>query len=298
VWLFSRSIAVGIAFTVALSVSAMAGFVVYYVRHDIPVIDVVHDAGPQLGVGLLFSVLLGVWISRIVVESRERAELLARLEAAQEELAASHHAQGVMAERERMAREIHDTLAQGFASIVVLAQAATAEAERDPRAVTRRVAAIEDVARENLTEARALVAAFSPLDLGATTLRDALARLAERFTRETGLSVDVELPDVIAGLGRDQEVVLLRATQEALTNVRRHADARHVRIRLLAGPGQAQVEIVDDGVGFSTGEPTGGFGLNGMRGRVSGVGGRVDVESNPGAGTHVVVHVPTRPGQE
>jgi len=293
VWLFSRSPSVGVAFTVVLSAAAMGGFVVYYLRHRIPVGRLFHDVGLQMAVSLLFSVLLGLWISRIVRESRERAELIAELESARDELAAANHTRGVMAERERMAREIHDTLAQGFASIVMLAQAATAEARRNPAAAQRRLAAIEDVARENLSEARALVATFAPLDLGSTTLRDAVRRLAERFSRETGLSVDVDIPDLVSGLSRDQEVVLLRAAQEALTNVRRHADARHVRIRLLAGQGAAQVEIVDDGVGFSPAEPTGGFGLEGMRGRVAEVGGQLDVRSSPGAGTQVVVHVPT-----
>lgn len=297
VWPFTRDLRTGVGFTVALTAVVGAGFVAYY-RGEATTAQIVREVGPQMAVSMLFSVLLGIWIYRIVDQSRERAELIAELQATRSELAAANHAQGVMAERERMAREIHDTLAQGFTSIVMLAQVAAVEAQRDPAASARRIAAIEDVARENLAEARALVAAFSPLELESSTLQDAVQRLAERFTRQTGLVVDVDLPESLTGLTRDQEVVLLRATQEALTNVRRHADARRVRIRLVAGPSEACMEIVDDGVGFDgtnagTSQPTGGFGLAGMRGRVSDVGGRVDVSSRPGAGTHIVVHVPT-----
>jgi signal transduction histidine kinase len=290
VWVFSRTLALGIAFTAALTLAAASGFFVSY-GQEASLGSVLRGVGPGMAASMVFSVLLGVWIYRVIDQSRERANLIAQLQATRTELAGAHHAQGVMAERERMAREIHDTLAQGFTSIVMLAQAAEAEAPRDPTAAARRLAAIEDVARENLAEARALVAAFSPLDLDTTTLRDAVERLADRFTRETGLTVDVQAPEV-AGLTRDQEVVLLRAAQEALTNIRRHAQARHVRIRLVVGQDDAQIDVVDDGVGFTPAQASQGFGLDGMRGRVAEVGGRVDVSSSPGAGTFVTVHVP------
>jgi signal transduction histidine kinase len=93
-------------------------------------------------------------------------------------------------------------------------------------------------------------------------------------------------------LSRDQEVVLLRAVQEALMNVRRHARARSVVVRLLGSRDGARVEIRDDGVGFTPGEAAAGYGLAGMRGRVAEVGGEVDVASTPGGGTNVVVRVP------
>jgi signal transduction histidine kinase len=274
---------------------------------------------PTLAVSLGFSVLMGVWISRIIDQSRERAELIAQLEATRAELGEAHHAQGVTAERERMAREIHDTLAQGFTSIIMLAQAARAEREAgssassikgqagtpassiEPVGDHDRLAAIEDVARENLHEARALVTAFSPPGLDNSTLTDAVRRLAQRFGAETGVAVDVQVGE-LAGLTRESEAVLLRATQEALANVRRHARARLVTIALTDDGVSATVQVDDDGVGFSPeqassrSESGGGFGLAGMRGRVRDAGGEVQVVSAPGAGTRVTVRVPLPAG--
>jgi signal transduction histidine kinase len=249
------------------------------------------EVGPEMLVSMSFSILLGWWIYRVIDQSLERAGLIAQLEETRAELITAHHAQGVMAERERMAREIHDTLAQGFASVVMLAQAAGAALDRRPGQVAADLATIETVARENLAEARALVAAFSPVDLDGTTLTQAVRRLAERFGRQTGVEVDLEVRDGVAGLSREQEVVLLRTVQEALTNVRRHAAARHVAVLLLADDEGARVEVRDDGTGFS--QPAeDGFGLSGMRRRVSEIGGVLDVASAPGAGTRVVVRLP------
>jgi signal transduction histidine kinase len=288
VWLFTPSLRWGIGFAGALSASALLGFLVQYGF----TVDVLRETGPQIAVSLLFSVLLGVWISRVVDESRERAELIRELEAARSELNQAEHARGVMAERERMAREIHDTLAQGFTSIVMLAQAAAAGLAKHPERAAERLTTIEDVARQNLAEARALVAAFSPIDLDGSTLPDAVRRLTERFGAETGLVVDLDVAEGVTRLSRDQEVVLLRAVQEALTNVRRHAEAQRVVVRLLADDERARVEVGDDGVGFAPTDAAAGFGLAGMRGRVSEVGGELDVASTPGGGTRVTVTVP------
>ena len=125
---------------------------------------------------------------------RQRAALIRELESTRAELAELHHAAGqVRAERERLAREVHDTLAQGYTSIVVLAQTAAAPAARRPVAAAERVAVIEEVARENLAEARAMVAAFAPVALDSATLVEALRRLSERFGRETGLATRVDV---------------------------------------------------------------------------------------------------------
>ncbi len=293
VWLFSESLRRGALLTVAVSVSALAGFVTHHGWSW----DALSATAPAMLVSLLFSLLLGFWISRIIDQSRDRAALIAELEATRSELAAADHARGVMAERERVAREIHDTLAQGFTSIVMLAQAASAQVTRRPEQAVTRLRTIEDVARENLAEARALVAAFTPVDLENTSLPAAVRRLAERFGRETGVSVEVE--DGLlegASLSRDQEVVVLRAVQEALTNVRRHAAARHVTVRLTADAHGARLEVGDDGVGFSPDAADGGYGLAGMRSRVADVGGEVDVASAPGLGTRVTVRLPAATG--
>ncbi|GAB2661845.1 sensor histidine kinase [Kribbella swartbergensis] len=251
---------------------------------------------PWMAVSLVVSLLFGIWIERVITQSEQRAELIAQLESARDELAEAHHSAGVMAERERMAREIHDTLAQGMTSIVMLAQAAAVELQRGGvDGAAARLAAIEDTARENLAEARALVAAFTPVALSEATLTEVLRRQAERFAAETGVDVQVslDLPDEeVAALPQAQQVVLLRSAQEALANVRKHAAATQVQITLGLSDGGVWIEIRDDGAGFTPGAAAAGFGLAAMRGRVEESGGSVQVESAPGRGTRVQVLIP------
>jgi DNA-binding NarL/FixJ family response regulator/signal transduction histidine kinase len=310
--MFGCSLAYSLCFAVLLAVAASTGILAHSGWSQ----QALRDLAPQLGLSLAFSLLLGVWISRIIDQSRDRGQLITELGATRDELAAAQRAQGALAERERMAREIHDTLAQGFTSIVMLAQAATARLPRDPDGAAERLATIEDVARDNLAEARALVAALAPVDLDGATLADAVRRTAARFARESGIevSVDVSLdvpldvpveladgdpargPAAAGALGRAQQVVVLRAVQEALANVRRHARAAHVMLRLRRDGDQTRLEVVDDGTGFSPEIACagGGFGLDGMRGRVAAIGGELDVVSAPGAGTPLVVRVPAQ----
>ena len=138
-----------------------------------------------------------------------------------------------------------------------------------------------------------MVAAFRPVALDGSTLVEALQQLAARFARETGLAVRVDTSalDGAPGLRTDEEVVLLRGAQEALTNVRRHADASAVVLRLARVGAQVSVHVEDDGIGFDPATVT-VSGLEGLRGRVAQVGGEVDVASVPGSGTRVTVRVP------
>ncbi|ADB73790.1 sensor histidine kinase [Geodermatophilus obscurus] len=288
VWFAVQGTLTGITWTLLLGLASAVG----------PLLSATSARSPgdlllETGVGIAFSLALGVWISRVLRESAERASLIAQLEATRSELAAAERERGVLAERERLAQEVHDTLAQGYTSIVVLAQTADALLPADPEAARERLAVIEEVARDNLAEARAVVAAFRPVALDGSTLVEALRRLAERFARETGLEVRVDTGalDAAPGLRRDEEVVLLRGAQEALTNVRRHAGATAVVLRLSRVGSQVSVHVEDDGVGFDPASAS-VSGLEGLRGRVEQVGGEVDVASLPGAGTRVTVRVP------
>ncbi|MFI7062558.1 sensor histidine kinase [Kribbella sp. NPDC050124] len=251
---------------------------------------------PWMAVSLVVSLLFGIWIERVITQSEQRAELIRELQSARDELAEAHHSAGVMAERERMAREIHDTLAQGMTSIVMLAQTAAVELQRGGTdGAAARLAAIEDTARENLAEARALVAAFTPVALSEATLTEVLRRQAERFAAETGVDVRVslDLPDEeVAALPQAQQVVLLRSAQEALANVRKHAAATQVLITLGISDDGVWIEIRDDGTGFTPSAAEFGYGLAAMRGRVEESGGSVQVESAPGQGTRVQVLIP------
>ncbi|WP_344956554.1 sensor histidine kinase [Actinomadura miaoliensis] len=242
-----------------------------------------------------FSAFFGFWVDRIIRQSRERGDLIAELRATQAELAEANRRAGAMAERERLAAEIHDTLAQGFTSILMLLQAADSQLDRDPAQARRQLTLAAGTARENLAEARALVAALPPAGLESSSLEEALGRLAERFGEEMGIPVEFATSGPPRPLAAGAEVVLLRAAQEATANIRKHAGAAHVSVRLAYGCDAAVLEVRDDGAGFDPDAVTGaarGFGLRGMRERVTQVGGRLEVGSAPGTGTVLTVEVP------
>jgi signal transduction histidine kinase len=243
--------------------------------------------------GIAFSAVFGSWITGIVDQSEDRAALISQLEATQAELAAVSHQAGMLAERQRLASEIHDTIAQGFTSIVMLLEAADPEIGHDDAAARRYLASAVAAARENLAEARALVAALAPAQLQSGSLDDALRRLAERTGADCGLPATFEVSGQARPLAAGAEVVLLRVCQEALANVRKHARANKAWVRLDYGKAAVRLEVGDDGAGFDPDRVNGGFGLRGMRGRVGEGGGTLVVRSAPGAGTSVRVEVPT-----
>ncbi len=256
---------------------------------DVPVVVAVLQTVLALGASVLF----GTWIRRIIVQSGQRADVIAELERTRAELAAVSHQAGVLAERERLAREIHDTLTQGFTSVLMLVDLAESDVDADPAAARRRLAVARETARQNLAEARSLVAALTPVDLQAAPLPQAVGRLVDRFGGETGLPAAVEVAGEPRPLPANQEVVLLRAAQEALANVRRHAGRCAVTVCLRYGAAGTELTVADDGAGFMPdGAPARGYGLAGMRRRVEEVGGTLLVRSAPAAGTTVRVTLP------
>ncbi len=290
IWFFAPRRRTGILLVVAMTAVA---FTAIGYQAQVRTAGDVAALATQGGVTILFAVLLGLWVTQVAEQSEERAELLDRLEAAQAELVEIHHSAGVTAERERMAREIHDTLAQGFTSIIMVSQAVQADLSRGRLDSARdRLDLVERTARDNLAEARALVSAFAPVGLAETGLNAALERLAERFGAETGLVVVVRLDDSGTPITRDREVILLRAAQEALTNVRRHAQASRVELSLTCGAdGTVQLEVTDNGRGIEP-EAAEGFGLRGMRDRVRSGGGELAVSGAAERGTRVQVTLP------
>lgn len=240
---------------------------------------------------ITFAILLGTWITRIVAQSQERAELIRKLEESQEEVGRLSRETGIAAERARLAAEIHDTLAQGFTSLVTLVQAAESELDRDVEKARGHLTLAARTARENLTEARALVAGLTPTALGTGSLDQAVRRQLERFAEETTTAVTYRVDGDSGTLSTVHEVVLLRMVQESLTNVRKHAEATEVAITLRVTESRASMTVRDNGVGFDAAEPVCGFGLAGMRNRASQVGGRLTVHSGAG-GTTVELEVP------
>lgn len=288
VWSTSPSTRSAIVANLLIAVAIVVGYLVMY---GLPGLAS-GAAVAALSVG--FSIALGLWITRIAQYGEERGRLLADLQAAQGQLAAMHRDAGVADERGRLAREIHDTIAQSLTGLVMVAQRASrrlASVDGEAAASARGdIDLMEQMARDALTEARGLVASLAPVDSSAG-LAEALRRLATGFERETGVRVSVAAD--AAGLDRELEVVLLRCAQEALANVRKHARAGAADIAVVAGVAEIVLEVRDDGVGPGAAVPgVGGFGLAGMRDRVALVGGRLEFGPGEAGGTVLRVIVP------
>ncbi len=228
----------------------------------------------------------------------ELAEANAQLEAALAENAGLHaqlltqaREAGILDERQRMAREIHDTLAQGFTGIIAQIEAA----RQHPGQWLRFADQAQALARENLSEARRSVRAMQPEDLEDAHLPEAIAGMSERWSEASGVPVGVETTGSPRPMLADVEVALFRVAQEALTNVAKHAKASRVGLTLSYLEDVVLLDVRDDGVGFTPGGDGGGFGLTSMRQRVMRVAGSLAVESTPGEGTAVNATVPALP---
>jgi signal transduction histidine kinase len=241
---------------------------------------------------------------RALAEAREAnrrlAASLAENAALHERLVAQARETGVRDERQRMAREIHDTLAQGLTGIISQLRAA-AHADGDPGRRRRHVAAATALAGESLTEARRSVHALRPSPLRTAHLMEALSGVAERWSALHGVPVQVITTGTPRQIRPEAEAALLRVAQEALANVAKHADATRVGVTLSFLDAEAALDVRDDGRGFivpavvggpqPSGDDTGGFGLIAMRQRMEELSGTLQIESEPGAGTGVSARV-------
>ncbi|MER5789567.1 sensor histidine kinase [Streptomyces sp. NPDC001980] len=254
--------------------------------------------GATVLVPLTVTILAGVYLTGIREQNRKRAALIEELTRTRAALERASHEAGVHAERERLAAEIHDTLAQGFTSVLMLAQAARTTLLRNPAAADGQLDILENTARENLAEARSLIAALAPVDLTGRSLADALDRLAARHTRDTSTRVEVSVVGDRPGAPTGTDVALLRTAQEALANVGKHADATSVRIELCHEKGLTTLAVTDDGQGFDPAAVRAGYGLLGIRTRAAGLGGTSTVRSAPGQGTTVRVELPSAPPEQ
>jgi signal transduction histidine kinase len=215
-----------------------------------------------------------------------------------EQLLAQAREAGISDERQRMAREIHDTLAQGLTGIVTQLQAAEQAAARTPGEQPgwqRHVAAATQLARESLTEARRSVDALRPEPLEGCRLSEALSDVAERWSAMNGIPAQVTTTGAVRPVDPEVEFALLRAAQEALANVARHAHATRVGLTISYMESEVALDVRDDGVGFDPAVPDRGFGLVAMRQRIAALSGTLQVESEPGGGTAISACVPTVP---
>lgn len=212
----------------------------------------------------------------------------------QDQLVAQAREAGVTQERSRLAREIHDTIAQDLVAIIAQLSAASGPAPTPEAAAEqrRRLDQAEQTARSALAEARRSVQALSSPRLDTDDLPAALGRLLESWQDATGATAHLTTRGRVRAGGADE--VALRIAQEALANAAHHAGASSVRLLLDYEDDALCIEIADDGTGFHTDSATHGHGLRSMRDRARQIGGECSVESAPGAGTRVRARLPGR----
>lgn len=273
--------------------------------------------GPLISAGV--AIVIGLGYRAMEQETQERQALILDLMTTREELSNASREAGALGERERLAREIHDTVAQGLSSIQMLLHAA----ERDVADVTTRqkLQLARETAAQNLGETRRFIRELAPPSLDAQTLPAALRRLTEATTEQSaqaGTALGVEF--IASGepvlLPMSTDAALLRIAQGSLANVLQHARASRASVTLSYLGDEIALDVVDDGVGFRLAEPgtaearegrdragdgegdavepasAGGFGLRAIRLRAEALGGTVHIESAPGDGTAVSVRIP------
>jgi signal transduction histidine kinase len=220
----------------------------------------------------------------IARQNEMRQEFLHRVVDAQEE------------ERTRIARELHDQLGQMLTGLAIGLRGAQTSIN-DPPLLTTQLSQLEETATEALGDMRSLVNELRPALLDDMGLAAAMRHYVNKFSKLTGIQTNLEISPAKSRLSANLETILFRITQEALTNVARHARASQIWVKLCSQPTGITLEIKDGGIGFSpatAGNPKNhhGWGLVGIQERVSLVKGELQIESRPGAGTRVEVIVP------
>lgn len=249
--------------------------------------------GPLVGAGV--ALLIGLGYRALAREAEQRETLMRELLATRGQLAATEHESGVLAERARLAREIHDTVAQGLSSIQMLLYAAEQADPERPGAEHIRLA--RGTAANNLADARRFIRELTPPDLDDRGLGGALRRLADSQWAAQGLLVNVRVSDTV-DLPMQVQTALLRIAQGAIANVIQHAHATTATITLAADHERLQFTIADDGEGFdphlATIESRGNsdsFGLQATRERAEQLGGSLTIDTHPGGGTQLTIEL-------
>lgn len=263
-------------------------------------------AGSAVGplIGTVLAVAIYWTYTALHREAAHHRAVADDLRATQEELAASEHQAGRLEERERLSREIHDTVAQGLSSIQMLLHSADRDLEKlgltaeQLAGPTRFIDLARTTARDNLSEARAMIAALTPASLQETSLEAALERMASGFAAAGELTIDVGVEGAVRQLPMRTEAALLRIAQGAVGNVAKHAAASRCRVTVTYEPDEVRLDVVDNGQGFDPAAVAerpaglGHVGLDAMRQRAAEQGGVLEVEATPGYGTAVSVAIP------
>ncbi|WP_298863670.1 sensor histidine kinase [Microbacterium sp.] len=260
--------------------------------------------GPLIGGVFAFGISRGYL--QLLRDAAERERLVASLTQAQhemadlqDELALAQRESGAVAERTRISRDIHDTVAQALSSIRLLAHAG-ADRSTDAGAA-RALHQVEALAGGSLADVRRIVADLAPAELEDGPLATALRGMLDRARDEAGLQVELHVDESLPVLPTEVEVALLRTAQSALANVRLHAAAHRVVMSLIDDERSVRLDIMDDGSGFDVraweadAGSASSYGLRFMRARLRELGGGLDIESAPGEGTAISVQLPIRP---
>lgn len=253
----------------------------YFIYRDIPLAGTLLN---NLAIGAFGGILAFVWATRI----SEKESAIRRVE--EEKHAA------VVEERNRLAREIHDTCAQGFTGITLQLEAAEEILMQNSNGVLDHIVSARMLARESLNGLRESVWKLRPDALKGTSLPEAIEALAKKVLCGVPIDMRVSLRGTVKALHSEIEANLLHISQEAITNAIKHAKARKVRVELAYEPCQVQLCVKDDGIGFipDSHGPQSGFGLTSMRERARSVGGEWSICSSPGQGTQIQVVVPVQ----
>ncbi len=247
-------------------------------------------------VGIGFSVIFYIWIAAIISQSAERKALIDELRRTQADLASAEREAGTLAERQRLAREIHDTLAQGFVSIVLHLEAAEQALPAGLPVVQQHLGQAKTTARQSLAQAREVVQDLRAQPVEGSPLPAAIRQAVENWAAATGVAATVAITGDVHPIPPDVEVTLLRAVQEALANVRKHASASRLAVTLSYMGDEVVLDVQDNGAGIGAAatDPllSSGYGLTAMRERVEQHHGSLLIESSPGEGTTLVIEIP------
>lgn len=278
-----------VLWSAGIALAAGGGIAVGLARFDLGL--ALASAVPTVVFSFAFAVAMGSWITGLAAQGERYRALAEQLRVSQAEVAELSATAGAAAERERLSRELHDTLTQTLTGLVMLGEQAERALEAgDTKRARERLDRVGSAAREAVAEARALVATTQPLGSGG--LEAAIQRVAVRLAEDTGMRVECALETV--PMDRERQVVLLRAAQEGLANARKHARAKHVVVSLArAVEGGIVLCVDDDGTGpGEASERDGGFGLSGLADRARAVGGSVDFGSRHGGGSRLELRLP------
>jgi len=238
---------------------------------------------------LIISTIIGAFISSIIKQSTDRQHLIDELTWSRANLMRVEREAGRLTERQRLARDIHDTLAQHFTSIIMHLAAAK---HSNPESVQSEVQQAEDAAREGLNEIRRIVWDMQPEQIEKASLIEAVEELAARWSAENSVQVKMKVTGTPRSLTSSAETALLRISQEAMHNINKHAQAKKVNITFSYMEDLFVMDIADDGLGFEPSKIKNGFGMKTMRDRAEELGGTLTIESEQGIGTAIAVSIP------